>query len=173
MQNHIALLALLFAVGASVPAAAGGGGSVAPAGRSIGFGFELGAPTSIGAKFMTGDHTGIVVGVGGGIWYDASLSLHVDHLWHPIVSHFDSGSFSAYVGIGGWASIGYEGSRLGYYAPYSTSQPVSLGLRVPLGVSLAFNELPIELFAEVVPSVVLFPGIGGFGQGGIGARFYF
>jgi hypothetical protein len=52
-------------------------------------------------------------------------------------------------------------------------QPVALGVRVPLGVSLAFNSFPVEVFAEVVPAGALFPGIGVFGQGGLGARIYF
>ncbi len=156
----------------ALPASAGG--SVAPADKSIGVGVEVGAPTNINAKFMVGPTNGVVVGVGGGIWYDLSLSLHADYLWHPIVAEFDSGNFSAYVGIGGWASIGDgKGGHFGYYQPFVDGSFFGIGARVPLGVSLAFDQVPIEVFAEIVPSVSVFPGIGVFGQGGLGARFYF
>ena len=160
----------------AVPAFAdvAGGSSVSPGGKGIGIGIEVGAPTSIDIKLMVGNSEGIVIGVGGGIWYDESLALHLDYLWHPLVAHFDGGTLSGYIGVGGWASVGVDGAHIGYYQPfYRGAQPVALGLRVPFGISLAFNTVPIELFAELVPAVEVFPGIGVFGQGGLGARFYF
>lgn len=149
--------------------------AVSPGGKGVGVGVELGAPTNLNLKLMTGDNTGVVVGVGGGIWYDASLSLHVDFLWHPIAAPIgDDVTLSGYVGLGAWTSIGFEGSHFGFYSPYyKRLQPFSVGARVPLGVSLAIHPVPIEVFAEVVPAVAAFPGIGVFGQGGIGARLYF
>ncbi|MDP2343595.1 MAG: DUF3996 domain-containing protein [Deltaproteobacteria bacterium] len=147
--------------------------TVSPGGKQIGVGIELGAPTNINVKLMTASDQGVVIGVGGGIWYDASLSLHVDYLWHPLVAQFSGGSLSGFIGGGGWASIGYPGKHYGYYRPFYDDGYASFGARLPLGVSLAFNEVPVELFAEVVPSVALFPGIGVFGQGGFGGRIYF
>jgi hypothetical protein len=146
--------------------------SVSPRGKSVGIGVELGAPTSLNLKLMTGSNQGIVVGVGAGIWYDASLSLHVDYLWHPLVGSFDDGAFSAYVGIGAWTALGSHDSHYGYYQPFAGG-PVAVGARLPLGVTIAFNEIPVEVFAEIVPALSVFPGIGAFGQGGLGARFYF
>jgi hypothetical protein len=152
--------------------------SVAPDGRAIGVGLEVGAPTTLNVKFMTSPDTGIVVGLGGGAWYDASLSLHGDFLWHPLVARFNSGSFSAYIGGGAWTSLGlggrnYRGPHYGYWSPYYDQEYVAVGARLPLGLAVAFNEVPIEVFAEVVPALAVFPGIGVFGQGGLGARFYF
>lgn len=166
--TRLALAALVFG---AVPALA----DVAPAGKGIGIGVELGAPTNLNLKLMTGPTTGVVIGVGGGIWYDLSLSLHVDHLWHVAAADFDGGNVSAYVGVGGWGSFSDgKGNHLGYYQPfYPGVATVGLGVRVPLGVSLAFDAVPIEVFAELVPSVIVFPGIGVFGQGGLGARIYF
>ena len=155
------------------PAQADGVSSVSPNGRSFGLGLELGAPTSINAKFMLTSNTGIVVGIGAGVWYDAALSLHADYLWHPLVAHFDNGTFSAYIGGGAWASLGLAGPHYGYYRPYTYEGPVGIGGRLPLGLAVAFNEFPIEAFVEVVPAIEVFPGFGVFGQGGLGARFYF
>lgn len=162
-----------FLVFALIPIArADNGGSVSPSGRTLGFGLELGAPTNINMKFMVAPNQGIVVGLGGGAWYDASLSLHGDYLLHPIVMPLDAVAFSAYVGIGAWGSVGFEGAHYGYYRPFVSASVFAVGARVPLGLNLAFQQFPIELYIEAVPTVALFPGIGVFGQGGIGARFY-
>lgn len=147
---------------------------VSPAGKPIGVGLELGAPTNINAKFMLGPQHGVVVGVGGGIWYDLSLSVHGDYVFHPLALRFDDGTFSAYVGGGLWTSLGFPGQRYGYYRPFlKDRQYFAAGARVPLGLNLAFNAFPIELFFELVPAVAVFPGLGVFGQGGLGARIYF
>lgn len=166
----LASLALLAASVSATPALA-----VSPMGKNVGVGFELGAPTNINLKLMTSSQTGVVVGVGGGIWYDLSLSLHADHLWHLLALPLDDdATLSGYVGIGAWTSLGVEGSRVGLYRGYySGPQPFAVGARVPLGVSLAFHAAPVEVFIEVVPAISVFPGIGAFGQGGLGARFYF
>lgn len=183
MKHRTASLSLVtlsafaaFAAFAVPAAAADVSATVSPAGRDIGLGIELGAPTSLNAKFMVAPDKGIVLGIGGGIWYDASLSLHADYLWHAVVGQFDNGSFSAYLGAGAWSSLGLGGPHphYGYYQPFFEGpETIALGARLPLGLNLAFNELPVELFIEVVPSLALFPGIGAFGQGGLGARFYF
>ena len=167
----LTLATLLIIVAAAMPAHA----SVTPMGKTVGIGFELGAPTNINVKLMTSSNTGVVVGVGGGIWYDASLSLHADYLWHLLVFPLgDDATLSGYVGIGAWTSFGVEGKHVGLYRPYYGGvQPFGVGARVPLGASLAFNASPIEVFIEIVPAISVFPGIGAFGQGGIGARFYF
>lgn len=173
----LASLAFAGLVGFALPAhaddvAGNVSSSVSPQGKSLGLGVQLGAPTSLNLKLMLSDTNAVVVGLGGGIWYDASLSLHADYLWHPFVAQFDDGAFSAYIGVGAWTSLGYEGQRYGYYRPFA-SGPFSAGARLPLGLTVAFNQVPVEVFGEIVPAVALFPGIGVFGQGGLGARFYF
>jgi hypothetical protein len=177
MKNTTTIAAslALFAGFASAPALADISDTVAPAGRDIGIGVELGAPTSLNLKFMTSPTSGIVIGAGGAIWYNASLSLHADYEVHPLVADFNSGSFSAYIGLGAWTALDFaaSGPHLGYYQPYYASpEPLAVGARVPLGLSLAFNALPIELFGELVPSAEFFPALGGFGEGGIGFRVY-
>lgn len=185
MKNTMVSLSLVGLVGLASQANADAdvsstvSSTVSPAGKSIGVGLELGAPTTINAKFMIAPNQGVVVGVGGGAWYDASLSLHADYLFHPLVLQFDDGSFSGYVGGGLWTSLGlggagYRGPHYGYYQPYGPGpETVSAGARLPLGLTVAFNQVPVELFLEIVPALSLFPGFGAFGQGGVGARFYF
>lgn len=182
-MNHrigpLGLAITLLSIGIAIASGSAAAHSVAPAGKNLGVGIELGAPTNLNLKFMTSENTGVVLGIGGGIWYDASLSLHADYVLHPLVGSFDGGVFSAYVGIGAWTSLGvggpnYRGPHYGYWSPYYDSpEYFALGVRVPLGLSMAFNAIPVELFIEAVPAIAVFPGIGGFGQGGFGGRFYF
>jgi hypothetical protein len=149
---------------------------VSPQGKGVGIGFEVGAPTTLNLKMMTSPYTGIVVGIGGAIWYDLSLSLHADYLWHPaVLASGDAGALSFYAGLGGWTALsGQKGPRLGLNGPvYNDVDFLAAGVRVPLGLSFGMSGLPIEVFGELVPAVALFPGIGLFGQGGLGARLYF
>lgn len=173
MQNWVWIaFSCSLATSYAAPAAA----DIAPMGKSVGVGLELGAPTNLNLKFITGPSNGIVVGVGGGVWYDLSLSLHLDYLWHPATFVENSSlTLTPYIGIGGWTSIATNSDRrVGSFGPlYFDAFPVFAGLRVPLGLSFAFNEFPMELFIEAVPAMAFFPFIGVFGQGGIGGRFYF
>lgn len=71
-------------------------------------------------------------------------------------------------------SFGNYGPRRGYYRRYRDDlKPydiLAVGARVPRGLNVAFNEVPTEIVPEVGPRVALFPGIGFFGRGGLGAR---
>ena len=171
MNKHT--LALLVAAFAAVAADANANeGAVSPSGRDLGFGIEFGAPANLNLKLMVAPNQGVVVGLGVGAWYDASLSLHVDYLLHPIVLPYAAVTLSGYVGVGAWASAGIEGAHYGYYQPWYGRSPFGVGARIPLGVNLAFNQAPLELYMELVPAVALMPGFGVFSQGGIGLRLY-
>lgn len=174
MPLPLAAFVLVVATAFALPAEAQRG-SVTPMGRTFGLGLQLGAPTSITGKFMVAGDQGVVVGVGGGIGYDFSLSLHADYLWHPAVfATFPPASFSFYVGGGLWLALSDARGRWGWYDyRYYPGVPFGLGVRIPIGVNMAFREIPIELYLEGVPTVAVFPHIG-FGIGAsIGARFYF
>ena len=169
-----------------------GRSSVSPEGRTIGFGLQIGSPTALTMKFMVTGNQGVVAGIGGGL---GGLSLHVDYLWHPsVIVGTDALTLSWYVGLGGWlgflptipgfallgplgpkSGVGYYNGHFGFvYLPdnYLWYAP-SFAVRVPLGLSLAFNSLPIEIYGGLTPSLLIFPGFG-FGMGGeLGARVYF
>lgn len=169
MNKHtlVFAVAVLATAGASADS-----GEVSPSGRDVGLGIEFGAPANLNVKFMIAPNQGIVLGLGVAPWYDASLSLHADYLLHPVVLNYEAVNLSGYVGLGIWGSAGIEGPHYGYYQPWFGKSPFAVGARVPLGVNLAFNQAPLELYMEIVPAVALAPGFGVFGQGGIGIRFY-
>ncbi len=150
--------------------------SVSPQGKQFGLGVQIGAPTALTLKyFVTGDQA-LVGGLGVGIGWDPSISLHVDYVWHPsILASLGWGSFSWFIGGGGWLSLS-DGNRRwgGIYPVYGyTSSPIAVGARLPIGLDLAFSQVPIEVYLEADPILMIFPRIG-FGIGAtLGGRFYF
>ena len=155
------------------------GSASTPQGRTFGVGLQLGYPTSVTLKYMLRPDQGIVAGVGGFTGFDytaGALSLHVDYVWHPnLLTQGDQYAVTWYIGAGGniivfgipttHIPLGFE------YNYYPTN--IWLGARVPFGVNVALKQLPFEVYAEAVPQLLVFPGIG-FGVGAaIGGRAYF
>jgi len=165
---------------------------VSPQGLKMGVGLQIGSPTGLTGKYMLTGNQGVVGGIGAGL---GGLSLHVDYLWHPqILATAEPFKLSWYIGAGGWLGffpypngipgIGYFGPNFAYgyynghvaflYLPYNFLWfAPSFAIRVPLGLSVALRQLPIEFYAGLTPSLLIFPGVG-FGLGGeIGGRIYF
>ncbi len=170
--------ALLFAVvvAASAAWAAPSHAQVSPQGKSFGIGLQLGAPTAVTGKYMLTPEQALVGGIGAGLGWDVSLSLHLDYLWHPtVLATIPPATFSWYVGGGAWLAFFAPGAPGFYYAPYYyfPQSPVGVGARLPIGVDMAFRHVPFELYLEGVPTLAIFPRIS-FGLGvAIGARFWF
>jgi hypothetical protein len=151
----------------------------APQGRTFGIGLQLGAPTAVTIKFLLGANQGVVVGLGAGFgWYGGfgpGLSLHADYLFDvaQLVKN-DTLALSFYIGPGLWLALfrsGY-GFGVGYYYYGQGPGLFGLGVRMPIGISMAFSAAPIELYLEADPALFVFPGVD-FGLGGsIGFRFY-
>lgn len=156
----------------------GGGGGVAPMGKTFGVGLQFGAPTALTGKFMLTPESGIVVGIGAGygFFFDPALSLHVDYLYHPTLLFQNEGvKLSWFIGGGGWIGL-FQGRRYSYVVPgytYYYGSPLFLAARVPIGLSLALQSIPLEFYLEGVPALSIFPVIS-FGLGfDLGVRFYF
>lgn len=156
------------------------GASSTPQGRQFGIGLQLGLPTALVIKYMLQPNQGIAAGIGGFSGFvlnSGSITIFVDYLYHPhLLTAGEAFALTWYVGGGGQVIINdrfatpyirgvlYPGF---YYGSYFW-----LAGRVPLGVNLALAQAPLEVFAEVVPSILLFPALS-FGVGGsIGVRFY-
>lgn len=162
-------------------------GTPPPQLSGIGLGLQVGAPTAITIKFAGLQANGFVLGVGAGFAYGrgnryygynagfASLSIHADYLWHlaTLVSTGDV-ALTFYAGVGLWLSLFGNGYGYGLVNPYyRNSAYFGVGVRVPLGLSMAFAQAPIELYLEADPAIFVFPGID-FGLGAsLGFRWHF
>jgi hypothetical protein len=162
-----------------MPALSSAGASSTPQGRPFGFGLQLGYPTAVTLKYMLQPDQGIVAGIGGfsGFVYNApALSLHVDYVWHPHqFTSTDVFALTWYFGGGGNVLI-FNTPRYNPFIPwfeyYYSPTNIWLAARMPFGANIAFAQWPFEVYFELVPQLVVFPGVG-FGLGGaIGFRFY-
>lgn len=153
-----------------------------PSSRVFGFGLQVGAPSAVTVKAMVTRNSGLIVGLGGGAPYlfGPTLSLHADYVVHPgQLAASDEYALSWYIGAGGLAAIapfetagGPPHPVLGYRYYTPGVMGTSFAARIPVGLSLALHDLPVELYGGLVPNVLVFPSVG-FGLGGsAGVRLY-
>jgi hypothetical protein len=166
-------------------------GRVAPMDSFVGIGVQLGAPTGVTGKLML-DKFGIPqlaveggMGFGVGWGFLVAFSTYLDVVYHPhVLARSDSFRLSWFVGAGAWfgfaplnvfATRGNQEFYFGfnYFSYFGLPwYGTSLAMRIPFGLSLALVNLPIEIYGGLVPSILVFPAIGGGIGGTVGIRFW-
>jgi len=127
--------------------------------QGFGLGIIVGEPTGLSGKLWTGEKTAFD---GGAAWSfkGESLQLHMDYLLHNFnVIPVEKGMLPIYYGIGGRINLEEDDTRA--------------GIRIPLGLNYHFENAPVDLFLELVPTLDLVPETDFTLCGGIGARFFF
>lgn len=124
-------------------------------GRSgLGLGIMLGEPTGISMINWLGGGNAIDLVAAWSFGYGSAFYLHADYQFHAFVER----PLTLFAGVGGVLLL---------------RDDPALGFRVPLGVSLLFQEVPLDFFIEVAPAMTLAPATAFFVNGGVGFRFYF
>lgn len=145
----------------------------------FGVGLQVGAPTAITLKFASQGNTNIVLGLGAGIGYRGSLfglHLHGDYLFTvaTLVNNADI-NLSAYIGPGLFIALfnaNSYGFGFGYY--YGGNYGLfGFGARMPLGLNLRFSAAPIEVYLELDPMLLVFPGVDFNIGASLGFRWFF
>ena len=155
------------------------GAASTPQGRTLGVGLQLGYPTSLTVKYMVQPDQGLVGGIGGlsaFAYSDPALTLHVDYLYHPtVLTSGEAFVVTWFIGGGGQIIVNNNPSQrtsLPDLPYYRSPTQLWLAARLPVGVALAMTQVPLEIYLEADPSLLVFPSLG-FGIGAsIGARFY-
>jgi hypothetical protein len=123
--------------------------------KKFGVGLELGAPTGINAKLFLTPSNALDFGLGEMYHYyygGDGLHLYADYLWHPTVLTQQPGfSLPFYVGVG---------ARLWQF-DYSCNGRTctgaeAVGVRVPIGITFNFNNVPLDIFLQAVPTLDFF-----------------
>ena len=125
--------------------------------RPFGLGLILGDPTGFSAKYWVSQRNAWDFGLAWSLDGGETLHLHADYLWHDF-DLIDEPRTPVYFGVGG---------RLA-----QADDPV-LSVRVPFGITHLVQDIPIDVFFELVPMFNLVPSTRLDLQGGIGARYYF
>lgn len=132
------------------------------------------AAPRFGAGLVIGDPNGVTVGWRGNAWNgaqaavgidnDGRLDLHADYLQTVELLDGRRVQVPLYVGLG--AGVGTRGGGLFGASPATVA-------RVPIGASLLLDRAPLELFAQVVPTVRVLPDTRFGVDFGVGGRYYF
>jgi hypothetical protein len=130
----------------------GGGGGGFVANKTFGLGLELGEPTGLTGKFFFSDKVALDFGLGWiyrHYYYGDGVHLYADILFHPVVlASADAFELPLYIGGGvRFWDFDYCDNRV------CTYDGSAIGLRVPVGIAFDFNEAPIDIFIQLVPTL--------------------
>jgi hypothetical protein len=130
------------------------------ANKTFGLGLELGSYDGITGKYFLSESNAIDFGIGyvyRHYYGDDGLHLYVDYLWHPLsLVSAEAFELPLYIGVGGrfwdWGDYGCDrdGRNCQYYG---TS---AFGIRVPVGIAFDFNNVPLDIFIQLTPTIDLF-----------------
>jgi len=134
------------------------------ANKKFGLGLELGDLVGITGKLFVTPSQALDFGVGD--LYDGyyvnggngGIHLYLDYLWHPFVlAKTEPFELPFYVGVGGrfW-DFDYGCDRAGVCSNASL-----FGIRVPIGIAFDFNNVPLDVFVQVVPTLDFYRDFGG------------
>jgi hypothetical protein len=127
--------------------------------NGIGLGLIVGEPTGISGKIWTGSSTAFDGGLAWSFIDENAFQIHADYLFHNIrLITVSEGKLPFYYGIG---------------ARLKTASEIQLGVRVPLGLAYLFQNVPIDIFVEVVPILDLIPKTDFQINAALGARYFF
>jgi hypothetical protein len=127
--------------------------------HAFGLGLELGAPTGLVAKYYLGSSGGRggMMALQGGIgyinsWGPDGVNFHLDVLWHPaVIARTPSFTMPFYLGVGGrvldWRDEYCYVDRGIEYC--DGDGDVDVGVRVPFGILMDFQNVPIDVFFEL------------------------
>ena len=132
----------------------GGGGGGYQGAKTFGLGLEIGEPTGLNGKYFLGDAGALDFGVGWiyeHYYYDDGFHIYADYLWHPtVLTTTSSIAMPLYIGVGAryWDFEYCERIGPDRFLCYDGS---AIGIRVPIGISFDFINVPLDVFIQVVP----------------------
>lgn len=140
----------------------------------FGLGIMLGEPTGLSAKAWTGGRNAIGMGLAWGGWGRGGyFHLHGDYLFHNFdLINVGAGRLPLYYGPG-LRLRSWTGHRYWHGGHYHDGDRLDLGVRFPVGLAYLFDHAPVDIFAEVVPTLDLVPATGLELDFALGARFWF
>ena len=119
-------------------------------------GVILGEPTGLSAKMWIGERSSIDLAVAWSFIQNGSIYAHADYQQHFTFPDLGVDRLLFFVGLGPKFYVGDQ---------------LRIGLRIPLGAVYDFGDLPLEVFLELAPGILLFPETRIDGGGGIGIRY--
>ncbi|MDB4963595.1 MAG: hypothetical protein JWP01_3594 [Myxococcales bacterium] len=120
------------------------------ANKTFGLGLELGEPSGLNGKYFVSESGALDFGIGAiysHYYYGDGIHLYGDYLWHP-TSLVSASAFELplYIGVGlrYWDFDFCDRNVCGYGGS-------AIGIRIPFGISFDFNNVPLDIFLQLVP----------------------
>ena len=127
--------------------------------RGFGAGVILGNPTGVSLKAWQSQTTAIDAAIAWNFGKYDALIIHADYLWHNFsLINVEKGKLPLYYGIG---ASGVFTSDFG------------LAVRGVVGLDYMFATVPIDIFLEIVPALLIIPSSDFSVDAGIGVRYFF
>jgi hypothetical protein len=141
---------------------------------TFGLGLELGGPTGLNGKYFLSDDGALNFGLGAN-GYGRSrdgIHLYLDYLWHPIsLANPPEFQLPLYVGLGGRLWDFDDGDNDAF------DEGTAFGLRIPVGIAFDFNNVPLDIFVQVTPTLDFYSGyrddVGFWFDFSVGIRYWF
>ena len=133
-------------------------------GGPFGVGMGIGAPTGVTAKAWLGDWMGVQFGAGGDLGRLGDLAVYGDYLVHFRPFSTGTSEYSVPIYVGGGLSLSSNA--------YEQVGGIFIGPRAVFGASVLVRELPIEVFFETAPALILYQDVTWSVDGQIGVRYY-
>jgi hypothetical protein len=129
-----------------------------------GLGIIIGAPTGLSYQRILDNRHTMDAALAWNFGGDGFISLHGDYLWYSRnYYHLEDLPMNIHLGLG-LAVASIESKK---------RSDMLMGVRFPVGTSWVSRELPLEIFAEIVPIFEIVPA-SAFGlDAGLGFRIYF
>jgi hypothetical protein len=134
--------------------------------KGFGAGMILGEPTGISLKKWLGYSKAMDFAIAWSFEGNNSLTLHADYLNHNFkLISVDRGKLPFYYGFGGRIKFNDKNNK--------NETQTRLGVRVPVGLAYLFENITLDLFAEIVPILELVPETEFILNAAVGIRFFF
>jgi hypothetical protein len=153
LRNFLRAALLMLTVASAAHAAAPG---------PFGLGISLIDPTGISANYYYDKQTSFAAALG---WGSKHLRLNLDHLWsRRDIIVIDRTPIDLYFGLG---------ARYFQHEKRNGDDDSEIGIRFPVGVSYIFRKVPIQLYGELGPALVIVDESAFIIDIAIGGRYYF
>lgn len=130
--------------------------------EKLGAGIIIGEPTGASLKYWLNNMMALDGAVGWSYRRHSDLYLHSDVLWHDFdLIPVAQGKLPLYFGVGGLVRFRDD------------NRDNQVGIRAPVGLSYMFDNIPVDVFIEVAPTIDVAPDVRGEVTGGVGVRYWF
>ena len=149
----------------------------------LGIGAMFGSPTGVTFQYAFNEKMHLDVGLGGGFFRGGHFYSHVQMLWKlPLMTH-QAGTLTLNVGGGVQVAAHRFGRRLvvrpgrywdgDYWLGRRRATDGWFGVRVPVGVSWKFSNIPLDVFTELGPGMYFVRKPDFVFTWSVGARYWF